>query len=260
MRLLKIAIPFFILFATFQVTGYFVSRNFLFLPAKSRRLPSVPNGRVIQIKNGSRYVYGYFSRRGRKLIAFFHGQGGTMRSDSRAAGHMVARGFSVLLVEYPGYGLAGSYSVGETNIYSDSTALIRYVQKRYGFSTDDTALWGYSLGTGVAAEMAHQRLGNRLVLLAPYTSIPDVADELYMPVVPHLIIWDRFNTASKAPEIDCPTIILHGRRDRAVPFYMGEDLHRLFPRSEFVPLGRTGHNIFSGMGRQDWNRIALFLR
>ena len=85
-------------------------------------------------------------------------------------------------------------------------------------------LWGTSLGTGVAAEMARRGRGAALVLVTPYTSIPDVIASA-VPLLPAgLLVPDRFDTLSKSSEIRVRTLIIHGDADEIVPFWMGQSL------------------------------------
>src|SRR5258708_30716220 len=83
-------------------------------------------------------------------------------------------------------------------------------------------LWGMSLGTGVAVEMATRGRGAALVLVAPFTSIPDAAARI-APILPvGLLIGDRFDNLSKAPRLNIPTVVVRGTADDVAPFAIGE--------------------------------------
>jgi hypothetical protein len=104
------------------------------------------------------------------------------------------------------------------------------------------ALWGFSLGSGVASEMAARGHGCALVLEAPFTSILDMADR-YAPFFPNKsIVSDRFDTLSKTSAIVQPTLVLHGDEDEVVPFAMGEKVSRALPHATFIGV-HAGHHM-----------------
>jgi fermentation-respiration switch protein FrsA (DUF1100 family) len=102
-------------------------------------------------------------------------------------------------------------------------------------------LWGTSLGTGVAAEMARRGRGARLVLEAPYTSIPGLVADVAPFVPADLLVLDRFDTLSKSSEIRIPTLVLHGDADEVVPFWMGRRLADAIPGARLVRVPGAHH-------------------
>lgn len=160
---------------------------------------------------------------GARTLVHFHNNRDTAVDAADLARGLSARGLGVLLVEYRGYGLSRGVEPSEEGLYRDAEAALDRLGDR-GIGPDRVVLWGTSLGTGVAAEMARRGRGAALVLVTPYTSIPDVASDV-VPLVPmSWLIPDRFDTLGKSAEIRVPTLIIHGDRDEIVPFWMGERL------------------------------------
>jgi fermentation-respiration switch protein FrsA (DUF1100 family) len=126
----------------------------------------------------------------------------------------------VLLVEYRGYGTSGGPEPTEEGLYLDAEAALDMLASK-GVAPEKIVLWGTSLGTGVAAEMARRGRGSRLVLVSPYTSIPDLVTDVVPGVPARLLVADHFDTLAKSAEIRVPTIVLHGDADEIVPFWMG---------------------------------------
>jgi pimeloyl-ACP methyl ester carboxylesterase len=88
--------------------------------------------------------------------------------------------------------------------------------------------------------MAKRGRGSRLVLVAPYTSMVDMASRI-VPFLPaSLVMVDRFDTLAKAPEIAAPTLVVHGDIDDVIPWEQGERVSRRLPHGTFlkVPEGR----------------------
>ena len=159
-------------------------------------------------------------------------------------------------LEYRGYGTSPSESPNEDGLYADADGLLSSLHEA-GIAADQITLWGSSLGTGVAVEMASRGHARTLILQAPYTSIPAVAQR-FMPILPMgIIIGDRFDSLSKAPKLQLPTLILHGDADRIVPYDMGVTMSEAIANAELLTVRGAGHNdIFSRDGARLLNAIA----
>jgi pimeloyl-ACP methyl ester carboxylesterase len=98
-----------------------------------------------------------------------------------------------LLVEYRGYGRSKtSGRPSEAGLYADAEAALRELGRR-GIAAERVSLWGYSLGSGVANELAVRGRGSSLVLIAPFTSVPDVASH-FVPILPMSMLFpDRLS-------------------------------------------------------------------
>lgn len=171
-------------------------------------------------------------------IVFFHGNGELADDGADLARTLAARGYVVVLAEYRGYGLsASSGAPSERGIYDDAAAVVAATN----VPNDHLVLMGFSLGTGVAVELATRGYGKALVLLAPYTSIPEVASR-HVPLFPmNLLMRDKLDTLSKAPSIKVPVLVAHGDRDEIVPFDMGETVAHAFPYGRFVTVSGAHH-------------------
>ena len=171
-------------------------------------------------------------------IVFFHGNGELAEDSEGLARDLASHGWCVELAEYRGYGLSrGAGAPSERGIYEDAEAIVEDT----GAPNDRLVLMGFSLGTGVAVEMAARGHGRALVLLAPYTSIPAVATRWIQIFPMGLLMRDRFDSLAKAPRIDLPVLVAHGDRDEVVPFDMGETLAHAFPHGKFVTVSGARH-------------------
>lgn len=234
-----------------------ITRPMIFPAPNFRMDPQLPGGELVT-SVAARTAYGYYAKAGKKLIVFYHGNGEVMGSMQDLAAQMLRAGFSVLLSEYPGYGYAADSKATEANIYEDSAALLSVMREKYGHSAADTVLWGFSLGTGVAVEMAAKKLGERLILMAPLTSTGDAAAHHFFPAARWLIV-DYFDNKAKARTITYPALIMHGERDSVLPFKMGKELAEIFSKAEFIPVKNADHNdLISYLDSTLWQRIVAF--
>jgi fermentation-respiration switch protein FrsA (DUF1100 family) len=168
-----------------------------------------------------------------RTIVHFHNNRETAEGLLDLGRALRARGFNVVLAEYRGYGASPGRDPSEEGLYEDAEAILRLLATR-GIGSDRIVLWGTSLGTGVAAEMARRGRGSRLVLVSPYTSIPDLVTSV-VPLLPAgILVPDHFDTLSKARSIRVPTLIVHGDADEIVPFRMGEELAHVIPLASLL--------------------------
>src|SRR4051812_20143551 len=100
------------------------------------------------------------------VIVYFHGNGVVMGDDLWMAREFGRRGLGVVLCEYRGYGLSSGIRPDEDGLYQDAEAVLAALAAR-GVGPERIVLFGESLGTGVAAEMALRGRGSSLVLITP---------------------------------------------------------------------------------------------
>jgi len=180
-----------------------------------------------------------------RTIVYFHNNRETVESGLDLATVLHARGFGVLLVEYRGYGISRDASPSEEGLYLDAEAALDWLAER-GTSPDRIVLWGTSLGTGIAAEMASRGRGSQLILVTPYTSIPALVTNV-VPIVPAgLLLADHFDTLAKAGRIRIPTTVVHGDADEIVPFWMGERIAQSIPGARLVRVAGGHHGDLLG--------------
>jgi hypothetical protein len=221
-----------------------VSRHYVFrAPADaSCQVPGDVRARAVVASDGAPvHMLELEGPAGARVVVYFHNNRETVEENVEFARSLRDRGFGVLMVEYRGYGASRALSPSEEGLYCDAEAALGMLAAR-GVGPDRVVLWGTSLGTGVAAEMARRGRGSELVLVTPYTSIPDLVTAA-VPVVPaRALMPDQFDTLGKSRAIRVPTLVVHGDCDEVVPFEMGARIARSIPGARLVrvPGGRHG--------------------
>jgi fermentation-respiration switch protein FrsA (DUF1100 family) len=218
----------------------------LLYPAPSGAVPALPKEveRTFTARDGVP-VHALFlpPPSGAKTVVFFHGNGQLAEDAFFLAEAFHARGLGAAVIEYRGYGK--SRDAGrptEAGLYADAEGALDGFAE-LGIGPDRVILCGQSLGTGVATEMAARKKGSALVLLSPFTSIPQVAAQLVPILLPvRLIVGDRYDNVAKAKDVTVPTLIVHGDEDALIPHDMGVLLSKTFPRAELVTIHGAGHN------------------
>ncbi len=173
-------------------------------------------------------------------IVFFQGNAGHLGYRNYKIRPWLDAGYGVLLVGYRGFSNPGTPS--EDGLYEDATTTIETLLKK-GLPEKALVLYGESLGTGVATQMATQFAASGLILESPYTSIPDVGADRY-PLVPvRWLLHDTYDSLDKIHDVHMPVLILHGEADQVVPIKFGKKLFEAAnepKQAEFVP--EAGHN------------------
>ncbi|WP_073975378.1 alpha/beta hydrolase [Erythrobacter donghaensis] len=178
---------------------------------------------------------------GRPAVVYFHGNGGSLAGATRETALLAERGYGVLLVEYRGYG-GNPGAPSEAGLYADGRAAMAFLAAQ-GIAPARTVVIGHSLGSGTATEMARQFAPAALILLAPFTTLPDAA-AFAMPWVPaELLVRDRYDNRGKLAGLAMPVLVLHGTADAVVPFTLGKRLAAAGPTATFRAVEGAGHMI-----------------
>jgi len=174
-------------------------------------------------------------------FVFFHGNGDSLYTASPVADPYTEAGYGFLIAEYRGYsGLPGKPT--EAGLYADGRACLYALMAR-GVKSENILLFGHSLGTGVAVQMAEEFHVGGLMLLAPYLSIAKMAQVEYPIFQAQWIVTDRFENDRKIAQIHAPVLIVNGANDQVIPPSQGRHLFDLAnePR-QFYSLPGHGHN------------------
>lgn len=148
---------------------------------------------------------------------------------------------TVYLVPYRGYG-GNPGEISEANFYRDALNLFDKIKPQHG----RVSLVGRSLGTGVATYLASKRNVDKLILVTPFDSIVNVAQDKY-PIFPvSWLIKDRYESVERVAGIKTDTMIMIAEHDEIIPRANTENLIRSFTRKPNVILfKRAGHNSIS---------------
>jgi pimeloyl-ACP methyl ester carboxylesterase len=151
-------------------------------------------------------------------------------------------GASVLVFDYPGYGRSEGRP-SETGCYAAAEAAYEWLTHAQDIDPGRILILGRSLGTAVAVDLASRRPHQALVLISPFTSLPDVGHALCPFLPTRTLMRNRFNSLAKIPRCEAPLLVFHGARDRLVPCALGK---RLFAAAHcpkrFVRVSGAGHN------------------
>ena len=175
-------------------------------------------------------------------VLFFHGNAGNISHRINYLAMFKRLGYNTLLFDYRGYGQSSGVP-SESGTYLDAQAAWRYLTEIRGIAPAQIVVFGESLGGAVATWLAAQEKPGLLALVSTFTSVPDLAAEIY-PFLP--VRWiSRFDydTRKSLQSVTCPVFIAHSPQDEIIPFEHGQQLFQAAPEpKQFLTL-EGGHNI-----------------
>ncbi len=175
------------------------------------------------------------------VILYLHGNAGNLGFRADKIAPYLERGFGVLLLAWRGYsGNPGRPS--ESGLYEDGEAGLRWLQSK-GIYQNRTILYGESLGSGVAVELASKGFGSALILEAPFSSLPDAAQAHYPFFPAYWLVEERYNSEGKIPLVRIPVLVGHGKKDTVIPYRLASKLFNAANEpKEFLTYSDAGHN------------------
>jgi uncharacterized protein len=174
------------------------------------------------------------------ILLYFHGNGGGLAWRAQRFRLLTADGTGLLALSYRGYGGSTGHPT-ENGLIEDALAAYRFAAAHYPVSR--IALWGESLGSGVAVALAAKEPVARMVLESAFTSAADVGASVYWFLPVRALMKDQFRSDLRIGEVTAPVLMLHGERDAVVPIALGERLYGMITAPKhFVRFPEAGHN------------------
>ena len=114
----------------------------------------------------------------------------------------------------------------ENNLYIDGKSALEWL-KNNGVDENNIIIFGESLGTGIATEIAQKGNFAGLILETPFTSMVEAAKNFYPYIPVGLLLKDKYENQKKIKSINIPVLVMHGEADKIVPFWMGKKIFDL---------------------------------
>ena len=190
-----------------------------------------------------------------------HGNAGNLSQFDRPVHYAGLRdlGLNLLAFDYRGYG-ESSGEPSETGLYRDADAAYRYLTLERGVPAEHIIIFGHSLGSAVAVDLASRVPSAGLILEGAFTSATDRGQELYPYIPVRWIAASRFNSADKISRVAAPKLFLHATDDEVIPVAHGRRLYEAAPPPKtFVELKGTHGDAFDVDSVSYYGAIASFL-
>ena len=190
--------------------------------------------------------------KGKKAILYCHGNAEDITAIGGRFGGLVSAGYTVAAFDYPGYGLSDG-SPNEEGCCRNAHRLFDWLIENRGFATNEIFVVGYSIGTGVAVELAENREVGGLWLDAAYVSAPRIVTRI------RLFLVDPFPSCDRIGHVSCPIVMLHGTDDHIISYSQGRKLYQCAKQPKwFVPVKGAGHvDFIDVMGQGKYEDLLL---
>lgn len=174
------------------------------------------------------------------VVLYFHGNKGNIGHYARHTTDFTDKGYEVWMMDYPGFGKSTGI-LSEQKLYDYALQLYKLARSRY--KPAQIIIYGKSLGTGIAVQLASVRDCRRLILECPYYSMTSVFRQ-YMFIYPvSTLLHYHFPSYEFLSAVTAPISIFHGTSDGLIPISNAERLKPLLkPGDEFIPIEGAGHN------------------
>tara|TARA_Y100000590_G_scaffold339988_1_gene387667 strand:- start:13 stop:828 length:816 start_codon:yes stop_codon:yes gene_type:complete len=160
-----------------------------------------------------------------KTILLLHGNAGSLENRTYKLNHFKNLNLNFLIIAWRGF----SGSKGKPNekgLYEDAKSAINWLKER-GVKEKNIILYGESLGTGVAVEVAQNKNYGGIILESPFTSMVNMGKKYYPFFPVKFLLKDKFESDKKINKINIPILIIHGKVDKIVPYKMGQKMYEL---------------------------------
>ena len=206
-------------------------------------------------------------------ILYLHGVRWNLTGQLFRIEQLHALGFSVLAIDYRGFGKSHGDLPSERTVYEDARiAWDRFQQLQP--NPEKRLIYGHSLGGAVAVDLAAE-LGNKarqqgtpipargLIIESTFTSLGDAAAAVAKTSLPvRWLLSQKFDSLDKIRDIGMPLLVVHGLDDRYVPSRFSQQLFNaaLEPKKLLLVPGATHNNSMNLAGSSYRQAIDALLR
>ena len=231
MSFLKISIGILVIYSLILVLLFIFQRNLMYHPDENNYSGDKLEVDIKKVKintSDGLDLLGWFHKKDLKrfkTIIYFHGNAGKLENRIHKLNHFKDMDVNFLIIAWRGFsGNDGKPS--EENLYIDGNSSIKWL-KNLGLSEKDIIIYGESLGTGIATEIAKNNNFAGLVLETPFTSMIEAAKNFYPYIPVRILLRDKYENDKKIKNINIPVFVMHGEADQIVPFWMGKKIYEM---------------------------------
>ena len=245
------------------ISIYFFQRNLLYHPSENNYSGDKLTVSIekIKIKNDDNIeLLAWYHEKdieNYKTILFLHGNAGSLENRIHKINHFNDMDVNFLIISWRGFsGNKGKPT--EQGLYEDARSAVRWLKSK-GVLENNIIIYGESLGTGVATEIAQNTKFAGIILESPFTSMIDAAKDKYPYLPVKFLLKDKYESDKKIKNIISPILVMHGEVDKIVPFWMGEKIFQLANEPKYSYFSKYDDHMMD-FNNELINSIKLFIK
>ena len=190
----------------------------------------------------------------RGVVLHFHGNAENMLNMEQTARQFVQLGFSFLAVDYRSYGKSTG-RLSEQNLFDDAMLIMQFL-KQQGWEESQIVLYGRSIGTGVAIQLASKTNPAGVILYSPFYNMQQLVSEMFPFLPVNLLLQYPMQSDNYLKLTESPVLMLHGDNDTIIPVHHAQQLGEI--RGRLVIIAGGGHNDLTRYPLF-WQEVSQFL-
>lgn len=246
-----------VLYLSFMAIVYFISDRLIFFPPVSSYTAEQFQVVLVPTRDGAQIATVYLSNpQANYTILYSHGNAEDLGHLSGLLKQMYQAGFSVIAYDYRGYGLSTKEAPNAKAVYLDMAAVYSYATQTLGISPSQLILYGRSVGSGPAIDLAAKEPVAGLIVENGFVSTFRVVTKIT------LLPFDKFPNLRNIRNVHCPVLIIHGTEDEVISPWHGQKLFAAAPEPKrLFWVEGAGHNdIIPTAREQYWNKLREFVQ
>ncbi len=177
--------------------------------------------------------------RSKGVVFYFKGNSRSVKGWGKFARDFLGKGYDFFMIDYRGFGKSRGIRT-EQSIYDDCEIAYEHLKSYY--PEEQIIVYGRSIGSGFATRTASLYKPLKLILDSPYYSFIDQAKR-FIPFLPvKWLLKYHIRTDLFMPKVKCPVYVLHGTKDRLIPFTAGKRLANIAKDGTIIPIEDAHHN------------------
>jgi hypothetical protein len=205
---------------------YFLQERLIFQPEELPRdfrfnFPGAFDEHRIVVDGAELSALWFRAQQAKGTVFYLHGNAGSLRQWGEVASSFTDRGYDAFILDYRGYGKSTGAIASEDQLHADVAASYDYLLRHQ--PVRPVYIYGRSLGTGLAVELARRHPPQALLLESPYVSLAWLARRHY-PWLPHTLLRYQLPSDKRLPQVRAPVHFFHGGNDTTIPVQATHEL------------------------------------
>ena len=255
MFITKLIISILVIYLVLLIFLYFYQGKLLYHPTVNsdteidNLIPKIEKVNITTSDNLN--LLGWFHKKdiSKNTILFLHGNAGSLENRIYKLNHFENFDLNFLIIAWRGFS-GNSGKPNEKGLYDDAKSAVNWLKSK-GIKEENIILYGESLGSAVAIEIAQNKKFAGIVLESPFTSMVEMGKKHY-PIFPvSFLLKDRYESINKIKNIHIPVLVMHGKKDSIVPFEMGKKIYTSANSPKFYYFSEYDDHMM------DYNKLLL---